>query len=30
MLAALGERYAMPLVNVMLELQITPIRPGSR
>ncbi|MFO0563322.1 MAG: MoxR family ATPase [Polyangiales bacterium] len=29
-LAALGERYAMPLVNVMLELQITPIRPGSR
>jgi hypothetical protein len=27
-LAALGERYAMPLVNVMLELQITPIRPG--
>lgn len=27
-LAALGERYAMPLVNVMLELGITPIRPG--
>lgn len=27
-LAALGERFAMPLVNVMLELQITPIRPG--
>ncbi len=27
-LAALGERYAMPLVSVMLELGITPIRPG--
>jgi hypothetical protein len=27
-LAALGERYAMPLVRVMLEVGIAPIRPG--